>query len=86
MSNIVRYSGLGLLGMGLAHFAMPDAFEQLSAVAFPRDTRRHVYVDGAIETALGLGLLVPSTRRLASVGALGYVGYLGANVVKNQTA
>ena len=71
--------------MGLAHFAAPAAFEQLTAIAFPTDTRRHVYVDGAVETALGAGLLVPSTRRLASLVALGYVGYLGANVVKTRT-
>ena len=86
MSNIARYAGFGLLGMGLAHFAAPQPFEQLTATAFPTDTRRHVYINGAVETALGLGLLVPSTRKLASLASVGYVGYLGANAVKSQTA
>ena len=86
MSNIARYAGFGLLATGLAHFAVPKPFDQLTVAAFPTDTRRHVYINGGTEAAIGLGLLVPSTRKLAAVAALGYVGYVGANVVKTRTA
>lgn len=86
MANITRLVGLGLVGAGLAHFAKPEVFESLTASAFPTDTRQHVYTNGAIETALGVGLVLPQTRKLAVVGSLGYVGYLAANAKRNATS
>ncbi len=85
MSKIASLVGLGLAGVGLAHFAKPEAFESITAAAFPNDVREHLYINGALETAIGLGLVVPKTRKLASVGLLGLVGYYGANAVKNQS-
>ena len=48
-----RISGLGaaLAAAGLAHFAKPEAFESITATAFPNHTRRYTYVNGGIETA-----------------------------------
>ena len=85
MSKLVGLAGLGLAGFGLAHFIKPDAFEEITAMAFPEDTEQHLYMDGAAETALGLALAIPKTRKLAVVGLLGYGGYLAANVLKNRT-
>ena len=34
--------------------------------------------------AAGVGLIVPQTRKLATVGVIGYVLYLGANVARNR--
>jgi uncharacterized membrane protein len=86
VSKIATVAGLGLAGIGLAHFVKPDAFESVTATAFPENTGQHVHIDGAAETALGLALLVPKTRKLAIWGLLGYSGYVAANVLKNRTA
>jgi uncharacterized membrane protein len=86
MSKIVGLVGLGMAGIGLAHFVKPDAFESVTATAFPTNTQQYIYIDGAAETLLGLALAVPKTRRLAVIGLLGYGGYLTANVLKNRAA
>ncbi len=77
-------AGLSLVGAGLAHFVAPQLFESMTKPAFPRDTDRHIKTNGSIETALGVGLLVPKTRRLAAVGGLGYLVYLGVNAARNR--
>jgi uncharacterized membrane protein len=86
MSKLVGLAGLGMAGIGLAHFVKPDAFESITAQAFPENTQQHLYLNGAAETVLGLALAMPKTRKLALVGLLGYGGYLAANVLKNRAA
>lgn len=86
MSKAVSLVGLGLAGVGLAHFVKPDAFEDITAMAFPKNPQQQLYVDGAAETVLGLALAVPKTRRLGMIGLLGYGGYLAVNVLKNRAA
>lgn len=83
-SRAVQLTGLAVAGAGLAHFARPALFEGITASAFPRDTRTHIYTNGGIETAIGVGLLVPKTRKLAVVGTIGYVAYLAGNVLRNR--
>jgi uncharacterized membrane protein len=83
-SRALKVVGLGLAGVGLAHFVRPQLFQSLTAQAFPRNTRQHLYIDGGIETVLGLGMAAPKTRRLALVGALGYGAYLAGNVARNR--
>ena len=82
MSARMSVLGAGLAAAGLAHFAKPMVFEPITAPAFPNHTRRAVYVNGGIETALGVGLAVPSTRKFALAGLAGYVGWLGFNAVR----
>ncbi|WP_395308513.1 hypothetical protein V4U86_24810 [Mycobacterium sp. AMU20-3851] len=77
-------AGLSLVGAGLAHFVAPQLFESMTKPAFPRDTDRHIKTNGTIETALGVGLLIPQTRKLAAVGGLGYIAYLGVNAARNK--
>lgn len=79
-----RTTGLGavLAATGLAHFAKPEVFESITATAFPGNPRRATYVNGGIETALGVGLAVPRTRKIAVAGLVGYVGWLGFNAVR----
>ena len=84
MSAKVTGAGAALAALGLAHFAKPQAFEKLITPAFPQDTRRHVYTNGAIETALGVGLLVPKTRRFALAGAAAYLIYLVMGAVRSR--
>jgi len=59
-------------------------FEPVTKSAFPRDTRRHVYTNGGIETALGLGFSARKTRPLALVGLIGYGAYLAGNAVRHR--
>jgi uncharacterized membrane protein len=86
MSKLVTLVGLGMAGVGLAHFVKPEVFEDITATAFPDNTEQHLYIDGAAETVLGLALAVPRTRKLGVIGLLGYGGYLAANVLKNRAA
>lgn len=83
-SRTARYLGLALAGAGLAHFAAPQVFEPLTTAAFPDNTRTHLYTNGGIETALGLGLAARPTRRLAVAGLIGYLAYLAGNVVRRR--
>ena len=79
-----KLAGLALAGVGVAHFTNPQLFDGLTGQAFPRDTRKHVYIDGGIETAIGLGLISRKTRRVAIIGLIGYGAYLAGNVVRNR--
>ena len=81
---MVRIFGLLLAATGLAHFAKPAAFQSITESAFPTDTRRHTYINGGIETALGLGLAARKTRKLSVAGLLGYGAYLGASVARQR--
>jgi uncharacterized membrane protein len=83
MSRITVF-GAALAATGLAHFAKPGLFEAITAPAFPDSTRRHVYLNGALETALGAGLIAPRTRRFALVGVVGYLGYLAASALRSR--
>lgn len=75
-------AGVALAATGVAHFVKPQVFDSITATAFPDDPRRYTYINGGIETALGIGLVVPRTRRIATVGVLGYLVYLLLNAVR----
>ena len=77
-------AGIGLTLAGLAHFVKPELFQSITATAFAQDIDKHLKVNGSIETALGVGLIVPQTRKVATVGVIGYVLYLAANVIRNR--
>ena len=83
-SPIATLAGLGLAGAGVAHFVKPELFDDITGQAFPRETRKHVYIDGGIETAIGLGLISRKTRRMAIIGLIGYGAYLAGNVARNR--
>lgn len=72
-----------MTAVGLAHFAFPRAFEPLNRkLGFTEHTRRHVYVNGAVETAIGLTMLSPRTRTLNAALSVGYPSYLIANAIR----
>ena len=83
-SKLPALVGLTLAGTGAAHFVRPELFESITKSAFPKDTERYLKINGGLETALGLGLAVPQTRKLALAGLLGYGGYLAVNIVRNR--
>ncbi len=83
-SRVAKFAGLAVAGIGLSHFTSPQLFDGITNAAFPRNTRQHLYINGGIETALGLGLSSAKTRQLAIVGTLGYVAYLARNAARNR--
>ena len=83
-SKLPALVGLVVAGTGVAHFVRPELFEGITKSAFPKDTDRHLKTNGAIETAIGVALVAPKTRKLAVLGTLGYVGYLAVNVARNR--
>jgi len=84
MSARVRVAGAALAAIGLSHFARPQAFESITAAAFPDNVHRHTLIDGGIETAIGVGLIAPQTRKFALAGLVAYTIYLVSNVVRNR--
>ncbi|OBG90936.1 hypothetical protein A5698_02250 [Mycobacterium sp. E136] len=83
-SRVATLAGLGLAGVGLSHFVKPELFESMTVQAFPHNTRQFIYVNGGIETAIGLGLAARKTRKLALLGTVGYLAYLAGNVARNR--
>ena len=83
-SRAAVFGGLALAGAGVAHFVRPELFEGVTKSAFPNDTQKFIYTNGAIETAIGLGLAARQTRKLAVVGLLGYGAYLAGNAIRNR--
>lgn len=83
-SRVGAAVGLILAAAGLSHFVAPQIYEGMTKAAFPTNTRQHVYIDGGIETAVGLGLAFQKTRKLATVGLIAYLAYLVGNVLRNR--
>lgn len=83
-SRAAKTAGLALAATGVSHFVAPQIYEGMTKAAFPTNTRTHVLIDGGIETALGLGIAAPKTRKLALVGVLAYLLYLGGNVIRQK--
>ncbi|MEO7007163.1 MAG: hypothetical protein ABI065_09030 [Terrimesophilobacter sp.] len=83
-SRRAQLVGLGMSVAGLTHFLAPQLFEPMVAAVFADDARKHVFINGCIETALGAGVAVGRTRPLAIVATIGYVGYLAGNFLRNR--
>jgi uncharacterized membrane protein len=77
--------GFLVAATGVAHFAAPEAFEQVTAKAFPTNTRDWVVRNGATETGIGLAMMLKPTRSLGVLALLGYTGWLGYNAVNAQS-
>jgi uncharacterized membrane protein len=83
-SRAATVAGLVLAGTGVSHFVVPQVYEGVTKAAFPTNTRQHVYIDGAIETAVGLGIASPKTRKFALIGLVLYLVYMAGNVARNR--
>ncbi|HEV7204972.1 MAG TPA: hypothetical protein VGN18_10195 [Jatrophihabitans sp.] len=76
--------GFVVAAVGAAHFVVPEAFEEITAAAFPQDTQDWIQRNGITEVAVGTALMVPPTRKLGVLGLLGYAGWLGYNAANNS--
>ncbi|BBY59051.1 hypothetical protein [Mycolicibacterium sarraceniae] len=81
---LIKLTGVVVAVTGLSHFVRPELFESATKSAFPDNTVTHTYIDGGIETVIGLALVAPKTRKLALAGLLAYGAYLGVNVARNR--
>ena len=81
---LIKATGVLVAATGLSHFVRPALFESATKSAFPENTLQHTYIDGGIETAIGLGLISRKTRRMAIIGLIGYGAYLAGNVARNR--
>lgn len=77
--------GFLVASVGAAHFFAPEAFEGVTKTAFPQDTAAWVLRDGASETAIGVAMMLPFTRKVGVLSLLGYTGWLGYNVVNAKS-
>ena len=73
--------GFVLTAVGVAHFAAPDVFEQITKPVFPENTAEWVVRNGATEAAIGAAMMIKRTRKLGVLALLGYAGWLGYTAV-----
>jgi uncharacterized membrane protein len=78
--------GLVVTGIGLAHFVFPARFDPINQMAFPERPRQYTYINGGIETVIGLTMLNPATRSAFKVIGFGYACYLLGNLVRARRA
>ena len=48
-SRVPLIVGLAVAGAGVSHFVAPQLFTGITEKAFPRNTRRYIYVNGGID-------------------------------------
>ncbi|WP_374025777.1 DoxX-like family protein [Mycobacterium sp. HNNTM2301] len=77
---------LGLLAglIGVAHFLVPRIFDPFNRLGFPNHARTFTYVNGAIETALGVLMLRADTRRPTALLSACYISYLTISLLRTQ--
>jgi len=76
--------GFLVSALGAAHFAAPEAFEEVTRNAFPENTADWVKRNGATEVAVGAAMMLKPTRKLGVAALLGYTGWLAYNAVSAQ--
>lgn len=79
-----RRLGLSTSLIGVAHFVVPRVFDPINRLGFPNHARTFTYVNGALETMIGVFMAGPRTRRLSKVVSGCYVTYLTSAVLLTQ--
>ncbi|MFE9253193.1 hypothetical protein [Streptomyces sp. NPDC007088] len=70
-----------LLGAGALHFLRPGPFDSIVPKSLPGRARTWTRLSGLAECAVGAGVALPATRRIAAGGAAAlFVTVLPANV------
>lgn len=82
-SLVPKTFGIVLAATGAAHFVVPEAFEKITELPFPKDTRAWISRNGATELAVGAAIAYPKTRKVGLFGLAAYVLWLGGNIAKN---
>lgn len=79
-----RRLGLSVSIIGMAHFVAPRYFDPINRLGFPTHARTFTYVNGALETLIGLLMASPGARRQCTVVSACYVVYLTTAVLLTQ--
>lgn len=81
LRTVLRFvMAAAMIVVGVAHFASPTPFVRIVPSFLPAPLML-VYVSGLFEILGGVGLLVPRTRRAASIGLIAlYVAVFPANI------
>src|ERR1700720_3374419 len=72
-NRTTKLLGLLFIGAGVNHFAIPRAYERIVPPGLG-DPRTLVVVSGVAEIVGGVGVFIPSTRRLAGIGLIALLG------------
>lgn len=70
--------------VGVAHFLIPRIFDPINSFGSADHARMFTYINGAIETMIGLMMANARTRRHSAVVSACYVIYLTSNIGRNQ--
>lgn len=68
MSRSRTLLGAFFLGAGVNHFLIPRAYRSIVPPSMQPHAERLVAISGVAEIAGGIGVLLPSTRRLSGLG------------------
>ncbi|OBK35634.1 hypothetical protein A5658_08245 [Mycobacterium sp. 1245111.1] len=75
---------LPVITVGLAHFVRPGIFEPITRLGFPERPRTFTYINGAVETLIGVLIALPQFRPVLIVVTLCYGFHFGGNVVRSR--
>ncbi len=70
--------------IGVAHFLVPRIFDPINRVGFAEHARMFTYINGAIETTIGVMMANPRMSRQLTIVSACYVIHLTSNIVRNQ--
>ena len=70
--------------IGVAHFLVPRIFDPINRLGFAEHARMFTYINGAIETTIGVMMANPRTKRQSTIVSACYVIHLTSNIVRNQ--
>jgi uncharacterized membrane protein len=82
--QVRRYQGLAVVAIGISHFLVPSVFDPVNRLGFPEHPRRFTYINGVIETLIGVLMAFPRARRQSAVVSVCYVIYLSGNIIRTQ--
>ncbi|CQD22363.1 membrane protein [Mycobacterium lentiflavum] len=80
------YQSFAVVTIGLSHFLFPKIFDRVNRLGFPEQPRRFTYLNGAIETTIGLLGAFGRDRRPLAAASVCYLIYLSYNLIRTQTA
>ncbi|MEB4208025.1 hypothetical protein [Mycobacterium sp. 94-17] len=73
-----------VIAIGLAHFVVPGAFDPINRLGFPARPRTFTFINGAIETLIGVLMAIPRTKKASTMVSAGYGIHLVANIIRSQ--
>jgi len=79
-----RRLGFIVSAIGLAHFVFPASFDPVNRLGFSDRARTFTYVNGALETTIGVLIASPRRRRATTFVSACYTAYLTVSVIRTQ--